>query len=57
LDHIETVLNSSDYEIFIAGANTDSSRMIEHLGFVRGTAAVKDGERGALYVITAVRGF
>jgi RimJ/RimL family protein N-acetyltransferase len=50
LNHIETVLNIHDFEIFIATANSDSSRMIERLGFVRGPAVVKDGECGVYYV-------
>jgi RimJ/RimL family protein N-acetyltransferase len=50
LNHIETVLNIHEFQIFIADANYDSSRLIERLGFIRGSEVVKDGESGAFYV-------
>jgi len=49
IDHIETNLQITNYQIFIADENTNSIRMIKKLGMQAVKNITKSGEQGSLY--------
>lgn len=50
LSHVSEMINSEDFQIFIADGNTDSRKVMERCRYTPATKGNKDGESGWYYI-------